>query len=89
MTKVVWKYNIKNADEFTVNMPADAEILSVQVQHGKPQLWAFVDPEAKVLHPRRFRLSGTGHPMTEGHYRFIGTFQLEGGNFVGHLFEVL
>ena len=40
---------------------------------------------------RHFRLSGTGHPLGEDYLRiinYIGTFQMENGALVFHLFEI-
>jgi len=54
---------------------------------GEPYLYALVDLDAK-LETRKFRFAGTGHPIKERDLKYIGTFQLQGGNFVGHLFEI-
>lgn len=64
-------------------------ILSVQVQRGVPCVWMVVneDLSARTV---RFRIIGTGHAMVENRGAFLGTFQLEDGHFVGHVFyEVL
>ncbi|GAI73877.1 unnamed protein product [marine sediment metagenome] len=40
---------------------------------------------------RHFRLSGTGHPLGDDYLRiinYIGTFQIENGALVFHLFEI-
>ena len=86
--QTIYKYAVTMSDTFTLAMPANAQVLSVQVQHGHPQLWALVDPDAPKQ-PRTFRVVGTGHPMEDaGRCRFIGTFQVENGYLVFHLFEV-
>lgn len=85
MPKRIFKYVCPILDSFTLSLPAGAELLDVQTQHGVPVLWAAIDDEAPA-EPREFILCGTGHPMPSiGHY--IGTFQLHGGHFIGHLFE--
>lgn len=75
---------------FKLEMPFGAEILSVQMQHEHPVVWACVDPEAEKVE-RRFILAATGKPFPEpdqpGHERFIGTFQMGGGALILHLFE--
>jgi hypothetical protein len=82
----IYKYPITVTDEQTVQMPLDAKILTVQVQHGSPQLWAIVDEEQPNLEPRTIQVIGTGNPMPKvGEY--IATFQLMNGGFVGHVFE--
>lgn len=44
----------------------------------------------RELEERNFRLAGTGHRIEEEQEKlsFIGTFQLYGGSFIGHLFEI-
>jgi hypothetical protein len=85
--KAVWKYDVPVQDEFTIEMPEDAHVLTVQEQHGAPRLWALVDPK-RPLRKWRFWLAGTGHmiPMPET-LRHVGTFQAHGGDLVFHLFE--
>ncbi len=68
-------------------MPIDAEILTVQIQYGAPFIWAKVNPE-NGKEKRTFRIAGTGHGLEENNLIYIGTFQLEGGKFMGHLFEI-
>lgn len=67
-------------------MPVAAQILSAQVQHGTPCMWAVVDPEHST-EERVIEIIGTGHPMIEAERRFIDTFQFGGGNLVFHVFE--
>jgi hypothetical protein len=88
--KKIYKYSVELTDIFTLDMPKGAQILSVQEQYGEPQIWAIVDPKADK-ETRRFRLIGTGHPIEENTsmMSFLGTFQLDNGEFVGHLFELL
>lgn len=87
----VWKFEPMASTTFALSMPVGAEVLTVQVQHGKPQIWAKVDPFAPV-EMRRFALVGTGQRIPDdsemGHrLRYVSTFQLEGGLLVFHLFE--
>ena len=90
MTKTIWKFPLETVAVQTLLMPRGAEILTVQVQRGAPSLWAMVDP---VAHPtaRRFTVYGTGHNMPKlemGTERtYIGTYQLNDGNLVFHIFE--
>ena len=67
-------------------LPAKAQILSVQQQHGA-MMWALVDPN-EALEERTFILYGTGHPITDRNkLKFLGTIQTLGG-FAWHAFEV-
>lgn len=79
----IWKYPVKGPN-FELAMPQGARVLTVQVQHGEPVLWALVDPEKP--HARRaFLLIGTGHDFDATGLNYVGTFQE--GPFVWHLFE--
>jgi hypothetical protein len=89
--KTVWKFPLQICDEPVLELPVGAEVLSVQHQpntgRAGVQLWALCDPEAPK-EKRRFFLLGTGHEDGDRCLgRFIGTFQIDGGDFVGHLFE--
>ena len=86
--KTVWKFPLDTDDHNVLVMPVGSVILSVQVQHGRIQLWALCDPNEKDQEERHFRLAGTGHPIKDNIKSFIGTVQLLGGDFVVHLFEV-
>lgn len=88
--RAVWKFPFRVDDSFEVSMPAGAEVLHVEAQFETPCLWALVDPTAaKVL--RRFRLAGTGHPISippRREFKHVGTFMLGGGSLVFHLFDL-
>lgn len=87
MKKQIWKYPFEVSGRFSILIPKDAQILSVQTQNETPCIWALVNIEAKD-EERDFTIIGTGHPVEVlPEMKFIGTFQLEGGTFVGHLFE--
>lgn len=82
----IFKYPVELTDSFAIDLPAGAEVLTVQTQGDAPFIWALVVDHAR-LEPRHFRLCGTGHVLGDG-TRYVGTFQLHDGAFVGHLFEV-
>jgi hypothetical protein len=87
VTATIWKFPIPVDDAFVIPMPTGAAILHVDVALGKPWIWAIVDPDAD-REDRFFRLFGTGMPLPgEGTLTYRGTFLLEGGVFVGHVFE--
>jgi len=81
----IWKYQLKVEDTQWLEVPRDAKYLSVDVQNGVPCLWVQVDTDAAkdsvliVTH-------GTGHPMKKNNMRFLGSYQLQDGSFVGHVF---
>lgn len=88
MTKAVFKYELPLHDEFTLRLIKGAEPISVMVQHNKVQMWALVDPDELRYESKYFRLAGTGHNITQTIKCHVGSFQLEGGSLVFHVFEV-
>jgi hypothetical protein len=73
-------------------MPKGAEILTIQTdeKNNHPTIWAMVDPNETEQEERNFELFGTGHeiPFDMGIERkYIGTYQYQNGEFVGHIFE--
>ena len=87
--QIVYKYTVPMEDYFSLDLPKGAKILTVQEQHGKPQLWALVK-QGERNEKRNFRLADTGQPIEESPetLNYIGTFQLTGGSFIGHVFEI-
>lgn len=88
MKKSIWKYLIGPGNG-TISMPKEAEILTVQMQGEFPCIWAMVNPESEK-EDRSFEIFGTGEgiPSDIGAERkYIGTFQLNEGQLVFHLFE--
>lgn len=79
--QVIWKYPL--APRCTHEMPAGAQILTVQEQDGVPMLWALVDPDLP-MEGRVFVVVQTGERFDGYGLRYIGTFQT---NFVYHAFE--
>ena len=89
MIKTVWKFEIVPNEIIQIGMPKGAEVLSVDTQFDQPCLWALVVPKREV-EIRKFRMAGTGHKITDnGNLKFIGTFQMLGGQLIFHLFEIL
>ena len=63
--KVIYKYTLELVDFQFVDMPKNAKILSAQVQHGQPRLWAVCDPELPMQGRRVFMIR-TGNPLFNG-----------------------
>jgi len=85
----IFKYPFQVSDFIQVEMPKNAHILTVQAQGETACMWAIVDLGESEVEVREFRCYGTGHPIDieVSSARYIGTFQLLGGRFIGHLFE--
>jgi hypothetical protein len=89
--KTIHKYPVEFAeadrpDRPLFDMPKGAEPLCIQMQFGTPCVWAIVDTEQEQ-EIRGFYIVGTGHEIPERAGRYVGTFQLGGGQYVFHLFE--
>ena len=86
--RAIYKYPIETTDTQIVMLPKQAKILTVQVQHGQPCLWAEVNTmlafERVVI-----EVFGTGHPMPPGNREYIGTYQLYGGDLIFHVYRRL
>lgn len=84
--KQIWKYEISPYNP-EIQIPKGAEILTVQVQNDKPNIWCLVDPVA-LKETRKFIVVGTGHNFPhDENIIYRGTFQLEEGSLVFHVFE--
>jgi len=87
--KTVWKFPIVNG-EFTHKIPVGAEFLTLQRWMETPVFWMLVDPKAKK-EERKFFLTGTGTDIevdSNSVLTYLGTFQMQGGSTVFHLFEM-
>jgi len=88
--KEIWKYPLEVSHNI-LKIPKGGKILSVQSQYGRPCLWVLVDPKAEKENVV-IKTFGTGHPLSNEEttdIEFIGTYQLNGGNFIGHVFQVI
>jgi DNA-directed RNA polymerase subunit RPC12/RpoP len=83
---VVYKYPLPTDSDFEIQLPMGAQILTVQAQKGTPCIWAIADTDA-LLTTRRLCLRGTGHAFKGNEGKYIGTFQLDNGALVFHVFE--
>jgi hypothetical protein len=82
----VYKYQVPFADEFSLELPKGAVLLSYLNQFEVGCLWALVDPTKKT-ELRYFRLAGTGHSLINYKLKYIGSAIFENGRLVFHLFE--
>src|SRR4051812_18868695 len=80
----IWKYEV--GPRTVLEMPKGARILSLQVQDNAPKIWALVDTNQMKVR-RVFRVLPTGMEFDAAGLAYVGTFQLDGGKAVFHLFE--
>jgi len=85
---IIYKCEIPIEKKFTLNLPESAKVLKVDTQFGKPQMW-ILHNQSHTLIRRHFALITTGEEFDYiGRKLFyIGTFMLDDGMFVGHIFE--
>jgi len=85
----IWKYPIPLDERFALKLPEDTRILCVQVQNNHPCIWALARPDAPKI-AYYFHLLATGQEIDdgEGNLIYIGTFQLNNGEYVFHLFQI-
>lgn len=82
----VYKYPV-GPGAFKHLMTARTDMLDVQVQDGSPQMWALVDLSAPEQW-RHFVSVGTGQDIEQRIVSHVGTFQLQEGALIFHVFEV-
>ena len=87
--KTIWKYNLGLTVRDEFEMPRGARILALQTQRSEPCMWVEFEGTPTPLETRVFETFGTGHPMGEKKREFIGTYQLEDGALVFHVYELL
>lgn len=97
----IWKFQAE-LGLFKLKLPRDFKLLEVREQHGKPQLWVMLCPDRRRVDVE-FLCVPTGVEIQLGEqddpvgatteHRFsrqlkhVGTFHLQGGTFVFHLFR--
>lgn len=85
----IYKYPLSlSVIQQDIDLPLASEILSVQLQDGKLQLWALVNEDQKTTEKRRICIFNTGEPAKKCS-KFLGTVQLREGEdaWVAHVFE--
>lgn len=92
--RTIHQFPIRIGGPNTIEMPAGAEPLSVQLQatpwgndcrSGMLQLWALVDTDRPMV-PVDIEAYGTGHEIPDNPGRHLGTVQTHGGRYVCHVF---
>lgn len=74
--RVIWKYPVPVLEEFTLNLPREAEVLRIAMIDGHVWLWALVDTEAELV-TRRFFAVKCGAAVPDGpELRHLGFYAL-------------
>lgn len=89
MKKVIYKYRL-NCYPTQQYLPVGAKFLCIQNQNETPQMWFIVDPKEQETEQRNFVTRPTGAMFyTNQSTDYLGTFQLDNGRLVFHVFELL
>ena len=88
MNQTIWKFTKSfTADSEEIEMPKGAKILTIAMQHKHLRIWAMVDPTQDKV-PRLIHIVGTGHDLsTRIMGEYIGSFPLDGGPLIFHVFD--
>lgn len=89
MNNTIWKYELQISESFRLELPKGANILCVQSQNGNPCLWAEVNNSEKDKEVKLLETFGTGHIFDSKPRKYLGTYQLQNGRLVFHVYEYL
>lgn len=85
MIRVIHKFPVPYGTHGNLRLPASAQVLTVQMQNGVPQLWAVVTADAPPSSHRGIFIIGAGFELPAETGNYIATFQ--DGPYVWHVFE--
>lgn len=91
MATIIIKWPIERDPRQVLMLPVGAKILCIQVHRDRPCIWVigeeppYIEVERRVL----VTLHTGARVLAEdvGHIRYVGTYQLENGDAIGHVFE--
>lgn len=87
MVTTIYKYTLKPTEMQDIELPIDAEILTVQAQKDEVCIWVKLDPDKPKVY-RTFAVFGTGwNIVSNANLKYIGTVQFLNGDLVYHVFE--
>ena len=89
MIEKIFKYEIPLMQgPFDIELPQGAEILFIELQHGKPTLWCKFTPGERI-EIRQFIGVATGEDYNPKGLRYIGSLLYGDGVLIYHYFEKL
>lgn len=94
--RTIYKYPLNVTDRQTISIKQlnndghiallKDQVLMIDEQNGAPCIWAMVDTELQDV-SHEIVIHGTGHACDDVSIDdYVGSFQLYGGSFVGHVF---
>jgi len=90
MNKQIVEHVLTVDTKVNLTLPKGAEVLSVMVHLNKPVLNVLVDVDQDYKETRIFEVFKTGHVVGYDmgvERKYIGTVQINNGDYVAHVFE--
>lgn len=85
--KTIFKYPLEVKHEQKIKMPYKSQALCVQVIGNIPTIYAIVNKHCEEV-DRTFVTIATGEEFPDNdNLKYIGTYQLIGGELIFHVFE--
>lgn len=81
----IFKFTLNGTSKQVITVPSDSQFLTVQIQHGKPQLWIVIG-KSDVYKEFIIHIVVTGMDYPLDGLKYISTYQLAGGHFIAHVF---
>lgn len=88
----ILKYEIKPHGGQIIEFNGQSRILCVGVQDNKPYIWADVSEKLLYKEKKEIRVFQTGEiipPELVHKTKYIGTFFLDNGQYVGHAHQII
>ena len=81
----IWKFELTKEKTQLVKMPEKSEIMDIQMQNGKPVMWALVHPYTREIEVK-INMYGTGWETHENTTKDEYLSTVQDGEFVWHFF---
>jgi hypothetical protein len=81
----IWKFELQKERTQLLKMPKKSEIMDIQMQNGKPVMWALVDPETDEIEVK-INMYGTGWDTHQSSIKDEYLSTVQDGELVWHFF---
>jgi hypothetical protein len=86
--KSIYKFYLDHPEKNFIFVPIGSKILCVQNQKERAAIWFLVpDTDSVIKQERTFTIYVTGESRERMEGEYVGTIQMDNGNFVYHVFE--
>lgn len=86
--RTIWKLPLQVTDIQRIKIPKNSGCLTIQVQYGVPCIWIACE-DKEELEECTLYTHGTGHEISPKATKYLGSYQLDGGALVFHVFVEL